>query len=174
MMNKKGQSLGGLYAGVITIAAIGLLLVILLLVLNSINTSMLIPNTAVTVVNETNAWLNSSGYHFSDATGKVDFAITSINQVMNQTEAFTLTAANYTYSGQYLYNLSAQAFTNVNISYSYTYSMNTTASDATQTIATQFISFLPWLGIILLVIAAGVVLFFVIRSFTGSGMTEGA
>jgi len=41
------------------------------------------------------------------------------------------------------------------------------AQNATAIMITQFVNFLPWLGIILLVLAAGVVLFFVIRSFAG-------
>jgi hypothetical protein len=43
------------------------------------------------------------------------------------------------------------------------------AQNATATLSTQFVDFMPWLGIILLVLAAGVVLFFVMRSFQGSG-----
>jgi len=44
---------------------------------------------------------------------------------------------------------------------------NSQAQNATAIMITQFVNFLPWLGIILLVLAAGVVLFFVIRSFSG-------
>jgi hypothetical protein len=44
---------------------------------------------------------------------------------------------------------------------------NSSAQNATGTLITQFVAFLPWVGIILLVLAAGTVLFFVIRSFAG-------
>lgn len=44
---------------------------------------------------------------------------------------------------------------------------NSSAANATVTLVAQFVAFIPWLGIILLVLAAGVVLFFVIRSFAG-------
>ena len=43
------------------------------------------------------------------------------------------------------------------------------AANATNDMVNQFTEFVPWLGIILLVLAAGVVLFFVIRSFSGAG-----
>jgi type II secretory pathway component PulF len=85
-LSKKGQSLGGLYAGILTIAAIGILLALVLYILAQIGTSL--PTSSA-------------------------------------------------------------------------------AANATGTLITQFVNFLPWLGIILLVLAAGVVLFFVIRSFAG-------
>jgi type II secretory pathway component PulF len=47
---------------------------------------------------------------------------------------------------------------------------NSAAQNATNDIVTQLTDFVPWLGIILLVLAAGIVLFFVIRSFSGKGV----
>lgn len=88
LMNKKGQTLGGLYGGILTIAAIGILLALVLYILSNIGTSL--PDDSA-------------------------------------------------------------------------------AANATGTLIDQFVDFLPWLGIILLVLAAGVVLFFVIRSFAGAG-----
>jgi len=91
-MDKKAQSLGGLYGGILVIASIGILLALVLYILSSIGTSL--PN-------------------------------------------------------------------------------GSSAQNATTTIVGQFVNFLPWLGIILLVLAAGVVLFFVIRSFAGGGRATG-
>lgn len=85
-MDKKGQSLGGLYSGILVIASIGILLALVLYILSSIGDSL--PDESA-------------------------------------------------------------------------------AQNATDTLVDQFVDFLPWLGIILLVMAAGVVLFFVIRSFAG-------
>jgi type II secretory pathway component PulF len=39
--------------------------------------------------------------------------------------------------------------------------------NAINTLITQIVNFLPWLGIILLVLGASVVLFYVVRSFSG-------
>ena len=47
---------------------------------------------------------------------------------------------------------------------------NSAAANATTDIVEQLVDFVPWLGIILLVLAAGIVLFFVIRSFGGKGV----
>ena len=87
---KKGQSLGGLYGGILVIASIGILLALVMYILSSIGDSL------------------------PDASA---------------------------------------------------------AQNATDTMVDQFVDFLPWLGIILLVLAAGVVLFFVIRSFAGGTNT---
>ena len=91
-INKKGQSLGGLYGGILVIASIGILLALVLYILSSIGESL---------------------------------------------------------------------------------PANSSAANATVTLVEQFVDFLPWLGIILLVLAAGVVLFFVIRSFAGGGRGAG-
>jgi len=87
-VNKRGQSLGGLYSGILVIAAIGILLALVMYILTSIGDSL--PDDSA-------------------------------------------------------------------------------AQNATVTMVDQFVAFLPWMGIILLVLAAGVVLFFVIRSFAGAG-----
>jgi len=91
-INKKGQSLGGLYGGILVIASIGILLALVMYILVQIGSSL--PNESA-------------------------------------------------------------------------------AQNATDTLVQQFVDFMPWLGIILLVLAAGVVLFFVIRSFAGGGASTG-
>ena len=92
ILAKKGQSLGGLYGGILVIASIGILLALVMYILTSIGDSL--PDESA-------------------------------------------------------------------------------AQNATETMVDQFVDFLPWLGIILLVLAAGVVLFFVIRSFAGGGAEKG-
>jgi Ca2+/Na+ antiporter len=88
LKNKRGQSLGGLYGGILVIASIGILLALVMYIMTNIKTS-----------------LPEDSY----------------------------------------------------------------AANATDSIVQMFYDFTPWLGIILLVLAAGVVLFFVIRSFAGGG-----
>lgn len=87
-LNKKGQTLGGLYSGILVIASIGILIALIMYILGSIGGSFT-PNSA--------------------------------------------------------------------------------EANATGELVKTFTDFVPWLGIILLVLAAGVVLFFVIRSFAGGG-----
>ena len=49
---------------------------------------------------------------------------------------------------------------------------NSAAQNATTDIIGDFTDFVPWIGIILLVVAAAIVLGVVISSFTGSGGSE--
>jgi hypothetical protein len=166
--NKKAQSLGGLYGGILVVASIGILLALVMYILSSIGNSMQISNTIGTVVNETGGYVNQTGYTLVQSTLRDDFANPVITAVINATNNVTLLAGNYTLNGNSLVNASVVKWPNVKVSYTYTYSADTASSNATATMVDQFVDFLPWLGIILLVLAAGVVLFFVIRSFAGS------
>jgi hypothetical protein len=55
----------------------------------------------------------------------------------------------------------------VNVAWSYGFSYATRASNASEDVMTNLTGFIPWLGIILTVIGAGVVLFFITRSEKG-------
>ncbi|GAF87753.1 unnamed protein product, partial [marine sediment metagenome] len=50
---------------------------------------------------------------------------------------------------------------------SYPYTWRGEACDATEDVTTDFMDFLPWIGVILLIVAAAIVLGIVIRSFAG-------
>jgi hypothetical protein len=169
ILNKKAQ-LNGLFVGIVTIVTIGLLLTIMLYVFPTIGDSMRTANTAGTVVNESITGLNSTvGDSLSKAT--LNDVVCTLTGLINKTSSVAIATANATITNCILYGTAAGGYdgANVNVSYSYVYSMDTAASNATDTMITQFVAFLPWLGIILLVLAAGVVLFFVIRSFGGAG-----
>jgi len=167
--DKKAQSLGGLYGGILVIASIGILLALVLYILSSMGTSFQIKNTAGSVTNESGAYINGSGYTLELA-GADDFANPVITLIHNATNGVIITSGNYTVSSVgVLINATATNWASVNVSYTYTYSADTSSSEATGTLVTQFVAFLPWLGIILLVLAAGVVLFFIIRSFANRG-----
>lgn len=167
MKSKKGQGLGGLYAGVMIIVATALLLVILLYIYATMITALQVPLTAGDVANDTitQARLTAGPARLSVYT--YDDAVCAITQVKNST--ITVNTGNYSLVVPcQIRNLTSTfADGSWNVTYTYTYSADTSSSTATKTITTQFIAFLPWLGIILLVLAAGVVLFFVIRSFAG-------
>ena len=135
-LDKKGQSLSGLYGGILVVASIGILLALVMFILSSMGTSFQAQDTAGSVANET-GFANTTGYTLTKATEQ-DFASPVITALYNRTDGTSIDVGN-----------------------------------ATDTLIDQFVDFLPWLGIILLVLAAGVVLFFVIRSFAGGGRTAG-
>lgn len=165
LLNKKGQSVGGLFNAVLIIAAIGILIALVMYIMSNISTSIDTDNVAASVSNEL-GFINSSGYTLDGASAK-NFGALVISSVTNTTSGVAVTSGNWTVSSGVFTNATAVVWPAVNITYTYTYTADTAASNATQTIVTQFVDFLPWLAIILLVVAAGVVLFFVIRSFSG-------
>jgi hypothetical protein len=167
--NKKAQSLGGLYSGILFITAIGILLALVMYILSSMGTSFLTPNTAGSVVNESILRPTTAGISLaaSRQTGAVCEAITNI---WNGTTGVAIGLNMLSQSGCIVYNTTAVNTSSTwVVSYPYTYSASTASSNATSSIVDDFIAFLPWLGIILLALAAGVVLFFIIRSFSGAG-----
>jgi hypothetical protein len=178
MINKKGQ-LDSLFTGVTVIAACGILLAIMLYVIFSMGTSFKQINTPAQAYNETgstynsdsyHAWLNATGY-ILQKTGDAGFNAPTITAIINRTSNVGTVLVNGNYSvtsSGVVYNASPQTWNNVSISYTYLYTADTQSSNATVTITSQWVTFLPWLGIILLVLAAGTVLFLVIRYFSST------
>jgi len=171
MKNKKAQSLGGLYSGILVIASIGIMLALVLYILSSMGTSFLAANTPGTVVNESGAKATNAGITLAIASaGLTDVSCGAITAIYNVTgSAVLVPLGNITQVGCLVKNKTTTEIFSATwlYNYPYTYSANTNSSIATQTVTAQFVAFLPWMGIILLVLAAGVVLFFVIRSFAG-------
>jgi len=166
--NKKAQ-LGGLYGGILTIASIGILIALMLYVYVAIGNSIDTDNISGYALNETGGFINSTYYILPQAAARENFAGASIVSVLNATNNLSITSTNYTFNGTTL-NGTTRSWATILLTYTYSYTNETTASYTVgTTITNQFVTFLPWLGIILLVLAAGVVLFFVIRSFSGMG-----
>ena len=169
----------GLLNGITIIATCGIVLCILIYIMFSMGTTFKQINTPTQAYNESgstynsdsyHAWLNATGY-ILQKTGDAGFNAPTITAVINRTSGVgtVLIAANYSVSSSgVVYNASPVTWNNVSISYTYLYTADTQSSNATGTITTQWVTFLPWLGIILLVLAAGTVLFLVIRYFSST------
>jgi hypothetical protein len=167
--NKRGQ-MGGLAAGVTTIVVVGLLVAICMYVLSTMGNAIDTDDVAGSVANET-GYLNQTGYTLAKSTaGLENYANPVIVSVLNATSNATIGAGNYTLTNNVLRNATATNWPSVRVTYTYTYTESTAASNASDDVVTNLTNFVPWLGIILLVLAAGIVLFFVIRSFTGKGV----
>lgn len=162
-VNKKGQ-LGTLYTGVTTIAAIGILTVLILYVLSSMGDSLQIKNVDGTAIINEAGYINQTGYTLAQS-ARTDFSPTIT--AWNVTSGQTILSGNYTVTDGLVRNATSTNWNTVKFNYTYTYTIGTAASNSTDTLISLYVDFLPWLGIILLVLAAGVVLFFVIRSFGG-------
>src|SRR6056297_215765 len=88
--------------------------------------------------------------------------------VTNETGAY-INSTEYTVDSDAgtIFNATATTYPDVNLDYTYDYGGD--SCDALDDISGDFQDFVPWIGVILLVIAAAIVLGIVIRSFAGQG-----
>ena len=174
LKDKRGMGIGDIYPIVITIAVVGILLAILLLIFSEWQGAT---NTlSATVYNETtgtmsNTTVGTDTVALNDACGFDNFQII---QVTNSTQPLILSAANYTVlsttAGTWQLTTAGAANpdyngTTLNVTYSYNYGGED--CDAMSSITDDFVDFIPWIGIILLIVAAAIVLGIVIKSFAG-------
>ncbi len=161
--NKKGLGIGDIYPAVLTIALVGILLAIVLFTLEQIGES--VPTDSVTTTNETDAYINVTGYTLTNASA-CGFETPVITEAWNTSNGTLIPSTFYTLSSAgVLTNATVTNWGTVN--FSYTYSWGGTPCDATVSIAEDFTDFIPWIGVILLVIAAAIVIGVLMRSFGG-------
>jgi len=175
LKDKRGMGIGDLYPIVITIAIVGILLAILLLIFSEWQGAT---NTLTgSVANET----SNNAYNMTNTTAGTDvvtkatecgFDNFAITRVTTTEDAETLVAANYTVVSSslgtwQLTTAGAAAYnaTTLNVTYSYNYGGED--CEAMASITDDFVDFIPWIGIILLIVAAAIVLGIVIKSFAG-------
>jgi len=164
--SKKGMNLGDLYPVILTIALVAILLAIVLFVMGSFQET--VPTEQVSVTNETGAYINSTGYTVNDADA-CEFQNFQVTEARNATDGTTISTSEYTVDSAdgTITNATATTYSDVNLDYTYDYGGK--SCDALDDISSDFQDFVPWIGVILLVIAAAIVLGIVIRSFAGQG-----
>jgi len=165
--DKKAMGIGDIYPIILIIATVAILLAILLMVLTEWQGAT---NTETyTTVNETitGAELTSGGDSFkvdnTTACGADNFRL---GYVTNATAGTNMESANYTFNDEGIFtNLTSDIFIlgGANITYSFNYGGEDCLAVAD--VVDDFTDFVPWIGIILLVIAAAIVLGIVINSF---------
>ncbi|GAI03272.1 unnamed protein product [marine sediment metagenome] len=157
--NKRGMGIGDIYPVVLTIALVAILIAIVMFVLAEFGEQM---------TNESAAQ-NATGYSLTNASdcGFNTPAITAAWNVTVPASPVLLSSGNYTLTDAgVLTNASATNYPDVNVSYTYLY--GGAPCEATEDIVQDFVDFIPWIGVILLVVAAAIVLGVLMRSF-GSG-----
>ncbi|MFP4018965.1 MAG: hypothetical protein ACLFUH_06925 [Bacteroidales bacterium] len=127
-----------------------------------------VPTEQVTVTNETGAYINSTGYTVDDADA-CEFQDFEVTEARDATDGTTISDSEYTTDSDEgtITNATATTYDDVNLDYTYDYGGK--SCDALGDISGDFEDFVPWIGVILLVVAAAIVLGIVIRSFAGQG-----
>jgi len=172
MKDKRGMGIGDLYPIILTIALVSILIGIVLFVLDEFSTQ--VSDDSASVINESKMIVNSSNpVHVADSNsttcGFNSFAVSALYDTINHTLGEVLIpAANYTIDADRgtIINATATTYNETNVSYSYKYD-NGVSCDAIASIETDISDFVPWIGIILLVIAAAIVLGILIRNLAG-------
>jgi len=167
--NKRGMTVRDLYPVILIIATVAILLAVIMMIMGEWTDTT---NTKVgTVTNETSSEITNTT---SDTVNQVtvcgfdNFAITTVH---NATSGEVVLVGNYTTVSTSLgtWKLTdAGALTDLNgtaLNVSYTYNYGGKDCEAMEDIVEDFTNFVPWVGIILLVIAAAIVLGVVISSF---------
>jgi len=167
MKDKKGMSINDLYPVVLIIAIIGILLGIVMTVMSEWQD---VTNTeSGNVIEETLTSVDYIGDTVTNATlcGFTNFVV---GVATNATGGETIDPANYTVnSDEGIVTIStagaADTYNASDFNVTYSYNYGAADCDAMQSVIDDFADFVPWIGIILLVIAAGIVLGVVISSF---------
>ncbi len=143
---------------IILIVIVGVTLVIGIYISDTISDAVDTDNTPITVVNETGAWINGTGYTLAQA-GLKNFAGASITVAYNGSNNEIIPVGNYTVTGAgVLSNLTAIVFGNVSVSYTATYSAATNASSAADDVTTALATGTSWISILVVVGFATVIL----------------
>ena len=162
--DKKGMTIGDIYPVVLTIAIVAILIAVILTIFAGWQE---ITNTkTATVINES-ITPTDAGTAVSKA-GECGFNSFSVIQALNDSTGTVISSGNYSIDADAgtITNLTSE-FTDSawNVTYSYKYGGED--CEALENITSDFSDFVPWIGIILLIIAAAIVLGIVINSFRG-------
>ena len=167
--DKRGLGIGDIWPIMLTIAGVAILIALILLIDTSIQPYVALQSGGVTL-NESGASVNSTGYTLANSSlcGFVA-SIIAVTNISTLSVPTNIPSANYTYNAAtgVLTNRTATQYNTVNVSYSFTGGGQ--SCNALSTVNTQVFNFVPWIGIILLIFAAAIVLGILINSLGGGG-----
>ena len=167
LKDKRGMGIADLYPVMLTICLVAILIAIVLFILDEFGQQMplrevVVANESITAfhgtVNQTLAGVDECGFG----------TVTPADVVIyNETVNVPIDATNYTvYPDGNIINLT-EDISMYAWRVSYDFDWRGTACEATEDISQDISDFIPWIGIILLVIAAAIVLGILIRNLAG-------
>ena len=172
--DKRGLGIGDIYPIVLTIAVVAILIAIIMMIFGEWQgiTNKLQGET----INDTLDSMDEFGEYVDNYTacGFADFAITNIVGANSSNEMTAVETANYTWDtdGEIYYSGAGGGDNEVHNASdwyaSYTFKYGGEDCEAIKNISEDYIDFMKWIGIILLVVAAAIVLGVVISSFAGT------
>jgi len=173
--HKKGMGLSDLTPIVMTITIIALILAVILYIFSSMQTAM--PGKSISTINESFTTMTNETLRYTANTSVCGFRNWVVSAVYNGTGGALITSDNYTVNpdtGSIIATATNCEGVNGGSNPFYcgwdwevtaTYTGGTESCDVLDSITGDFVDFIPWIGIILLIVAAAIVLGIVIRSF---------
>ncbi len=168
---KKGIPLNQAFGAVLMLVLIGVLVIIAIFLFVTLGDSF--TDVSASVTNETEAWINQSGYTLA-AAGSINFNSPSISALWNATDNgtgsynYSIALTNVTVSDAgVMLNASDLNYENVSVSYSYLWGGE--AGLATNTMVVQFGNFPVLVGLIGTIIFLGLVIGVLVASFAFGG-----
>ena len=170
LKNRKGMGIGDMYPIILTIAVVAILIGVVLLVLEDFGTNVAESSpeagsqtnethsfgTTITSVNLLAEGTNCSAHNFA------------ITNIYNDTTAYVIDSGNYTLdSDTGVVTNSTGTFAMGNWEISYTWDYGGASCVATRDVIDDIADFVPWIGVILLIVAAAIVLGILIRNLAG-------
>ncbi len=166
---KKAMGLGDIYPIILAIALVAILIAIVMFILGEFGEAWK-DQESESVVNESLGAVFTTTNQTVAYSTRCQFNDMVVSAVTNLSNGNPIGSTNYTtYSNGNIINATANNYTDHLWNVSYTYEWGGKPCEVTVAISNDFTDFIPWIGIILLVVAAAIVLGILVRSFSGSG-----
>jgi hypothetical protein len=169
---KKGIQLNQAFGAVLTLVLVALLVIVAIYMVSSLQTNFRTANTAGSAVNESVTPTATGTISATLSAGSlVDGSCGAITTVYNGTSGYVIDLANFTQTGCGVVNASSMANFNTTLkfNYPYTYSADTSASNASGTIITQFATYPALVGLVGTIIFLALVIGVLVASFAFGG-----
>ena len=142
---------------IMSIVIIGITLVLGIYIADTIGQAVDAPNTPASIVNETGAYINGSGYTVDSSTA-LDFSGLSVTALFNATDDTAIGLANITVVNSGFINATAINYFDVLVSYGYTYTAPTNSSVAAYAVVDALATGTSWISILVVVGFATIIL----------------
>ena len=170
--DKRGMGIGDMYPVILTIAIVAILIAVVLIVLDDFGTNVAESSpTAGSQVNETHSFGTTvTQIELSAETTNCsahDFAISNIYNGSIGSSAYVIDSGNYTLDTATGVVKNSTGIFPRDWLISYTWNYGGASCVATRDIIDDIADFIPWIGVILLIVAAAIVLGILIRNLAG-------
>ncbi len=165
---KKGIELNQAFSAVLVVVLVAVLVIIGIFLFDILGDTFV--NTAVTVTNESGAYINATGYTLDNA-AVCNFNTPVITTIYNASDGVVITSGNYTVSSVgVLSNITATNWADVNASYIYNWGGE--ACEASDNMITQFANYPALIGLVGTIVFLGLVIGILVASFVFGGRED--